>query len=441
MINPADLGIQIPSVLVPAPHVDLRKWAVIACDQYTSDPAYWAEVRRYIGDSPSTLDLILPEVYLADPAVDSRIEEINQRMQTYLREKVLVPLAPGLILVDRRTPHVPSRKGLLLAIDLEKYDYQPGAKSLIRPTEETIAQRLPPRIKIRAGGDLELPHIMLLLDDPDHSIIEPLFAQRTKLTPIYDFELMMNGGHLTGYHLQDLQLLAETFTALARLTAPATIAAKYGAEEKPFLFAVGDGNHSLATAKAYWEKLKTESTNPAALQVHPARYCLVEVVNLYDAGVVFHPIHRLLFNVNLDQFLRELENDYPCRVTIEPGSAPDQPVRPGTQRFQFWNGTTSGTVTIKGPPSNLVVASLQGFLDRYLRRHPETGIDYTHGTEATKKLAAQPGNLGLFLPPLPKQELFPTVIRDGALPRKTFSMGEAEEKRFYFEARRITVDK
>lgn len=439
MVNPADLGIQIPAVLVPAPHVDRHKWAVIACDQYTSDPAYWAEVRRYVGDSPSTLDLILPEVYLADPDVDTKIKAINRRMQTYLREKVLTPLAPGLILVDRRTPHVPSRKGLLLAIDLEKYDYRPGTKSLIRPTEETIAERLPPRIKIRAGAELELPHILLLLDDPGHTVIEPLFAQRARLTRIYDFDLMMNGGRLTGYHVTDPQLLAETFTALARLTVPAGTAAKGGAREESFLFAVGDGNHSLATAKAYWERVKAETADPAVLQHHPARYCLVEVVNLYDAGVVFHPIHRLLFNVNLDQFLQELQNGCPCRVTTTPGKAPVQPVAPETRGFRFWNGAASGTVTIEDTSSNLVIAVLQAFLDGYLRRHPETRIDYTHGTEATMKLAAQPGNLGLFLPPLPKQELFPTVMRDGALPRKTFSMGEAEEKRFYFEARRITL--
>ena len=439
MITPADLGIEIPAVLVPAPQVDRHKWAVIACDQYTSDPAYWAEVRRYVGTSPSTLDLILPEVYLTDPEVETRIKEINRRMQTYLQEKILVPLAPGLILVDRRTPHVPSRKGLLLAIDLEKYDYRPGSKSLIRPTEETIADRLPPRLKIRTGAALELPHILLLLDDPDRTVIEPLFAQKTKLTPIYDFELMMNGGHLTGYHLTDPQLLAETFAGLARLITPAATAAKYGAGEEPFLFAVGDGNHSLATAKAYWEKVKAETADPAALASHPARYCLVEVVNLYDEGVVFHPIHRLLFNVDPEEFLRELQSALPCRVTTAPGNGPVPPVPAGSRCFPFVSRTISGKITLDEAAGKLLVAAVQAFLDGYLRRHPATRIDYTHGTEATRKLAAQPGNLGLFLPPLPKEELFPTVVRDGALPRKTFSMGEAEEKRFYFEARRITL--
>jgi hypothetical protein len=385
------------------------------------------------------LDLILPEVYLADPEVDTKIKAINDRMERYLKEKILVPLTPGLILLDRQTPHVSSRKGVLFAIDLEKYDYRPGTKSLIRPTEETIAERLPPRIKIRSGGCLELPHIMLLLDDPACSVMEPLFAQQAKFPPLYDFDLMMGGGHLTGYHLQDPMLLAEAFTALARLIDPETSSARYGTQEESFLFAVGDGNHSLATAKACWEQVKQQTADPAVLQHHPARYCLVEVVNLYDPGVVFHPIHRLLFNVDADRFFQELQNACPCRITTAVENELDQPIHPGIPGFQFWTGTTGGTVILEDPRSSLVVAELQAFIDDYLHRHPATKIDYIHGTETTKQLAAQPGNLGLFLPPLPKEELFPTVIRDGVLPRKTFSMGEAEEKRFYFEARKIVL--
>lgn len=438
MINPADLGIQIPAVLVPAAHIDLSKWAVIACDQYTSNPEYWAEVRRQIGDSPSTLDLILPEVYLDDPEVETKIQQINGRMQTFLAEKILVPLAPGLVLLDRRTAHVPSRKGLLLAVDLEKYDYKQGAKSLIRPTEETIADRLPPRIKIREGGILEVPHIMLLLDDPEQTVIEPLFQHIPDLPQLYDFELMMNGGHLTGYHVTAPALLNQICQALARLIEPEVTDTKYGAAEAPLLFAVGDGNHSLATAKAIWEKIKQQTADPNTLHDHPARYCLVEVVNLYDEGLIFHPIHRLLFNIDADQFFRELQRDLRCRI-INTGelNAPDNPE---VQYFHFCSATTSGTVVIDDPTSVLTVGTLQPFLDAYLRRHPESRIDYIHGDDNVRTLGQQPGNLGLLLPPLNKHDLFKTVIRDGALPRKTFSMGEADEKRFYFEARKIRRD-
>ncbi|HHW11723.1 MAG TPA: DUF1015 domain-containing protein [Firmicutes bacterium] len=437
MLNPADLGIQIPTVLVPAAHIDPTKWAVIACDQYTSNPEYWAEVRRQIGDSPSTFDLILPEVYLDDPEVDTKIQQINARMRTYLAEKILVPLEPGLILIDRRTAHVPSRKGLLLAVDLEKYDYRPGTKSLIRPTEETIADRLPPRIKIREGALLEVPHIMLLLDDPEQTVIEPLFAHTSDLPLLYDFDLMMNGGHLTGYHLTDPVLLNRTFQSLTRLITPEFTAARYGPDEAPLLFAVGDGNHSLATAKAIWEKLKQQITDPATLQDHPARFCLVEVVNLYDEGLIFHPIHRLLFNIDADQFFGELQSHLPCRITTD---RPEGPDNPETQYFHFCTATTTGMVILEQPGSVLTVGTLQPFLDAYLRRHPECRIDYIHGDETIKTLGRQPGNLGLILPPLNKHDLFKTVIRDGALPRKTFSMGEADEKRFYFEARKIRRD-
>ncbi|NLM37864.1 MAG: DUF1015 domain-containing protein [Firmicutes bacterium] len=433
MLDPAILGIKIPTVLVPAAHVDPTKWAVIACDQYTSNPEYWAEVKRQIGASPSTLDLILPEVYLNDPKVGAKIQQINERMRTYLAEKILVPLDPGLILIDRRTAHVPSRKGLLLAVDLEKYDYRPGSQSLIRPTEETIADRLPPRIKIREGALLEVPHIMLLLDDPEQTVIEPLFASTPDLPLLYDFDLMMNGGHLTGYHLTDPALLNKTFQALARLTAPEWTAARYGPDEAPLLFAVGDGNHSLATAKAIWERLK-QTASPALPPDHPARFCLVEAVNLYDEGLIFHPIHRLLFNVEADRFFAELQNQLRCRIITTGQAVPDHPE---TQYFHFCTATTAGTVMIENPTSVLTVGTLQPFLDAYLRRHPESRIDYIHGEENLIALGRQPGNLGLLLPPLNKHDLFKTIVHDGALPRKTFSLGEADEKRFYFEARQI----
>jgi hypothetical protein len=436
MVDFSELAVKIPSVLLPAAKFDPQKWSVIACDQYTSNRKYWEDVHNFIGDSPSTLDLILPEVYLEDPEVNRLIKKVNTNMISYLTKKILTPLEPGFILIDRQTPHVQSRKGLLLAVDLEKYDYRPGSKSLIRSTEETITDRLPPRIKIRQGGCLELPHIMLLLDDPGRSVIEPLFKHLLELPKIYDFDLMMNSGRLTGYHLKDPALEEQVFKALANLADPTINYEKYGVKDEVLLFAVGDGNHSLATAKAIWEEIKSKATDPYELEEHPARYCLVEVVNLYDEGLFFHPIHRVLFNVNTDLFFGQLQAHDHCQIKYSP--APSLEALPdNTQCFCFFTNTASGVVTINNPSSNLTVGSLQTFLDDFLQRNPQTKIDYVHGEQETKELGCRPGNIGFLLPSMDKQDLFKTVIIDGALPRKTFSMGEADEKRFYMEARKI----
>ena len=382
MVDFSELAVKIPSVLLPAAKFDPQKWSVIACDQYTSNRKYWEDVHNFIGDSPSTLDLILPEVYLEDPEVNRLIKKVNTNMISYLTKKILTPLEPGFILIDRQTPHVQSRKGLLLAVDLEKYDYRPGSKSLIRSTEETITDRLPPRIKIRQGGCLELPHIMLLLDDPGRSVIEPLFKHLLELPKIYDFDLMMNSGRLTGYHLKDPALEEQVFKALANLADPTINYEKYGVKDEVLLFAVGDGNHSLATAKAIWEEIKSKATDPSELEEHPARYCLVEVVNLYDEGLFFQPIHRVLFNVNTDLFFGQLQAHDHCQIKYSP--APSLEALPdNTQCFCFFTNTASGVVTINNPSSNLTVGSLQTFLDDFLQRNPQTKIDYVHGEQET----------------------------------------------------------
>ncbi len=435
MVKQTEFPVQPPVVLLPSPGIDWQKWAVIACDQYTSNREYWEKVRRFVGDHPSTLNLILPEVYLEDPDVEERLQRIKATMDDYLQTKVLTPLAPGYILIDRQTPHVRSRKGLLAAIDLEQYDWRPGAKSLIRSTEETIASRLPARIKIRQGGALELPHILLLLDDPGQTVIEPLFQQREKLPKVYDFDLMMQSGHLTGYHLTNPELIRQLNQALANLAAPAACAQKYGIEGETLLLAVGDGNHSLATAKACWEEIKKKAANPAEIASHPARFCMVEIINLYDEGLTFHPIHRVLFKVDPADFFAALQAYYYCR--IEDAPAPSAPIPPGTHAFSFVTNAAAGRVLIHNPGSNLVVGSLQKFVDHYLAGHPEAKIDYVHGDREAETLGRQPGNIGLLLPAMDKHELFKTVILDGALPRKTFSLGEADEKRFYLEARKI----
>lgn len=439
MIDFPNLAVKIPSVLLPNYQINLQKWSVIACDQYTSNRKYWDEVEKYVGKNPSTLDFILPEIYLTDPNVEARITQIKENMLNYLAKGVLNPLDPGFILIDRQTPNVQSRKGLLLAVDLEKYDYHKGSKSLIRSTEETITDRLPPRIKIRHGGHLELPHIMLLLDDPEQTVIEPLFNQLNGLPKLYDFDLMMNSGHLTGYHIKDQNLLGQIQKALANLADPKVIYQKYGVKDETLLFAVGDGNHSLATAKAIWETIKSKSKDPQQLLNHPARYALVEVVNLYDQGLLFHPIHRVLFNVNPDLFFSELQAYYDFQV--DESSTPWlHDISDQAQCFSFFTENSSGIVSINNPRTHLTVGSLQLFLDAFLCKYPQTKIDYIHGDQETVELGTKPGNIGLLLPTMDKHDLFKTVIKDGALPRKTFSMGEADEKRFYMETRKIVLD-
>lgn len=436
MVKQTSFTVKPPVVLLPSADINWQKWSVIACDQYTSNRKYWEEVHRFVGEQPSTLNLILPEVYLEDPDVEIRLKQIKSTMTDYLQTKLLTPLAPGYILIDRQTPQVSSRKGLLAVIDLEQFDYRSGAKSIIRSTEETIAKRLPPRIKIRQGAVLELPHILLLLDDPEQTVIEPLFQQKAELQKIYDFDLMMKGGHLTGYHLTSPALSKQINQALTNLAAPTVGYQKYGIQDDPLLLAVGDGNHSLATAKACWEDVKSKTANQAALSTHPARYCLVEIINLYDEGLSFHPIHRILFNTNPADFFNSLQTYYDCRVEYAPAPAAET-LPEGTERFSFVTPAASGTVTINNPRSNLVVGSLQIFLDHFLANHSGTNIDYVHGDREAEALGRQPGNIGLLLPALNKHEFFKTVILDGALPRKTFSLGEADEKRFYLEARKI----
>jgi hypothetical protein len=442
----SDLGIQIPQVYLPKPGPDLSKWAVIACDQFTSQPEYWREVERIVGNAPSTLHLTFPEVYLEEPGGEERIRTIQGTMRKYMDEGILQP-HEGLVYVER-TVGGKTRKGMVLAFDLEAYDYTKGSSSLIRATEGTIVDRLPPRIKIREGALLELPHILVLIDDPDRTVIEPVQAAKSKLKKLYDFELMLDSGHLAGYAVHQ-ELEDKVVEALRGLAQPATFAAKYGiGKDQPvLLFAMGDGNHSLATAKAIWEKIK-----PQAGMDHPARYALVEIENVHDEGLEFEPIHRVLFGLQKDLFA-ELEKTFGKNFTYQPVAGAREMVaavdaaRGQKQAIGLVGGGKAGAgsprpsfglIEIAHPSSNLPVGTLQPFLDAFLKEGGAEKIDYVHGEEVTVKLGSQPGNAGFYLPGMSKSDLFKTVILDGALPRKTFSMGEAREKRFYMEARRIS---
>jgi hypothetical protein len=446
-MNFAGLGLQLPSLLLPRPGTDLTKWAVVACDQYTSQPDYWARVDALVGDAPSTLRLILPEVYLGAADEARRIQAIQATMRRYLAEKVLAAQPPGLMRVERETARGRTRRGLIVALDLEHYDFTPGAKTLIRPTEGTILERLPPRIRVREGAPLELPHVMVLIDDPERTVIEPLFAE--PLESLYEFPLMLDSGRVRGARIEHPMLIQWVVEQLARLAEPMAFNARYGVSDEPvLLYAMGDGNHSFASAKIIWENLKRAAPNPAAVMNHPARHALVELVNLHDEGLEFEAIHRMAFGVDLDRAL-----DAMATYFVAQGSAlgvldcPSWPAarqvwldhqQPGRHVIAFASESRCGILIIDRPRLTLPVASLQAFLDQALPDWPGARLDYIHGEDTLERLGRQPGNIGFYLPALDKRDLFRTIIRDGVLPRKTFSMGEADEKRFYLECRRIT---
>ena len=433
-----DIGIQIPQIYLPKNGIDLTKWAVIACDQFTSQPEYWQEVEALVGDEPSTYHLVLPEVYLEKPGEEARIKSIQGKMRDYLQNNILEP-REGLIYVERNVDGK-VRRGLMLCLDLEQYDFTKGSTSLIRATEGTIIERLPPRMKIRSGAALELPHILVLIDDPERSVIEPLEKAKTRLEKVYDFDLMLGSGHLTGYAVSKV-LEEQVVASLRRLADPEVFAAKYGISQKQpvLLYAMGDGNHSFATAKAVWERIK-----PQVGLHHPARYALIELENVHDKGLEFEPIHRLLFNLKKDIFA-SLKAYFGADVTYTPIASAGKMVKAvddgkGARQIigLVGGGKKFGLLEIDHPSSNLPLGTLQVFLDQFTKDNGADRIDYIHGGEILCRLGAQPGNAGFYVPGMAKSDLFKTVILDGALPRKTFSMGEAREKRFYMEARKIS---
>lgn len=431
-----DIGVQIPTIYLPAKNVDPHKWAVIACDQYTSEPEYWNKVEQIVGNAPSTYRLTLPEIYLEDPREPEMIKAIQKNMAEVLQNGTLTP-HDGMILV-RRTVDGKTRTGLMMALDLEKYDFNKGSTSLIRATEGTIIERLPPRIKIREGAPLEFPHILVLIDDPERTVIEPVSGAVKTGDKLYDFALMANSGHLEGYRVGE-SLENGVISALRKLADPEVFSAKYNLAGKPvLLFAMGDGNHSLATAKAIWEK------NKAAVGMdHPSRYALVEVENVHDHALEFEPIHRVVFGTKKD-FQQELSAFFGGQTQTTSVATAQEMIDTvnssgeGNQLVGLVQGEKFSVVKFLSPTTNLPVGTLQQFIDTYMKSGGAEKLDYVHGADVTIRLGGQPGNVGLFLPGMHKSDLFKTVILDGALPRKTFSMGEAHEKRFYMESRRIS---
>jgi hypothetical protein len=438
MRNYPNIGIQTPDFLLPKPGVDLTRWAVIACDQFTSQPEYWQNVEELVGTVPSTFNLTLPEVYLGKPEGTARIQTTQMAMRSYLDQGILIS-HEGMVYVER-TINGLTRHGLIIALDLEKYNYNQGSQSLIRATEGTILDRLPPRIKIREGALLELPHILVLIDDPEQTVIEPLSASTAELSKLYDFDLMLGSGHLRGFLVDRPELEQKIIRSLEHLADPNTFARKYGVSEDQgvLLFAMGDGNHSLATAKAIWEKIKTQVGMD-----HPARYALVEIENVHDSGLHFEPIHRVLFGVQGD-LIADMRRHFGNTFRFQEDLSQEEMVKivdhyqGEGQAIGFISPEKCGVIYITQPTSNLPVGTLQLFLDDYLKINSAVKIDYVHGEEVVTDLGSQPGNAGFYVPSMNKSDLFKTVILDGALPRKTFSMGEAKEKRFYMESRKIS---
>ena len=389
-LHPADL-------LLPKDR--FASWAVIACDQYTSDKAYWEDVKKTVGKDPSTLHLVLPEIYLEETT--QRVPEINATMQKYLEEDVFQTLPQSMVYIERAITGGKIRKGILGAVDLTEYDYAPGSTSLIRATEKTVLERIPPRVQIRKDAPLEFPHILLFIDDPTDSVIGAAAGKKSELPKLYDFELMKQGGHIAGYQLGE-EIQAAVNEKLSALV-------KGG-----LLFAVGDGNHSLATAKECYNLSGTEK----------ARYALVEVVNIHDPVIEFEPIYRVLFGTTTETVVNYLKE----KNAKASGEA--------KHVYQVVDSNGESTLSLTAD-AKLPVGTLQMYLDDFLKENPEVSIDYIHGIDATRQLCQKENTVGFLFDGMEKNELFDAVIQDGSLPRKTFSMGHADDKRFYLEGRKI----
>lgn len=393
--------------LLPRPGVDMTLWPVIACDQFTAQPEYWAKADAMVGDAPSALRLILPEAYLG-AGDDIRIAAANAAMRDYIENGVLAPAVSGMVLVERATGGG-VRLGLVAVVDLERYDFEPGAKAAIRPTEGTVRERIPPRLRIRQNAALELSHVLLLLDDPQKTVIEPLYQAKSALKMLYDTDLMLSGGHIRGWAVPEGEWTDRVFTALTAL--------RDALPDDAPLLAVGDGNHSLATARSHWLAVRQGLTD-AARANHPARFAMVEIENLHSDALAFAPIHRFVFGCSVCQILEMLPSAAPCQ------ERPDAVLADKEREIP---------IRFERPLHPLPVGTVQALLDR----QPGISLDYIHGEDAVHELACNGHGTGILLPAMDKSLLFPAIAQGGVLPRKTFSMGEAHEKRYYMEARCI----
>ncbi len=389
-----------PKILLPIDSINKEKWAVIACDQFTSEPEYWDKLKVYVDNVPSTFHLILPEAYL-DDEIKHKIDRVNYNMDLYLKN-MMFEEHESFILVDRQTPYVDRRLGLVIAIDLDDYEYEPGKKGKIAATEKTVPERIPPRVRIREQAPIELPHVLVLVDDQGQDIIKNLYNNRKNFKKLYDFKLNMNGGYIKGYEIKNTKPIIEAIESLPN----------------DLNLIVGDGNHSLASAKVCWENIK-KNLDEDAKKTHPARYALVELISLYDEGLTFEPIHRVLFNVDMS-ILQMLENKLSGAGKLE----------------VFFNNQVYNLSVPENP--FLAIKQIQELLDQYLERNKFVEIDFVHGIDSLKKIVKNNHDcLGITMPALERDKLLPYIRENGVLPRKSFSLGEAEEKRYYLEGKKI----
>ena len=428
------LGLLVPEILLPREDIDLSRWAVIACDQHTSNRDYWRQVAHTTANSPSTLDLVFPEVYLEDDDAGERVIKICRRMEHYLAEGLLEPHGPLAVFTERFTGSKRPRRGLVLAVDLERYAYKPGSRTLIRATEETILSRLPVRERIRHGAPVELPHVMLLLDDPDDTVFGALEARRDTLRPLYETELMLGGGRIRGYAVETEEALETIASPLETLADPVQLSCRYGTDDE-LLLAVGDGNHSLAAAKGVWEKEKAAGADPVT---HPGRYALVEIVNLYDPALTIEPIHRVFFGADpasATSAFRALAGDSWHEVADLEAALGE--IAESADGFCLLTPDGAAAFSVGGDDTALPQERIEAEIERLRSGKEGLTVDYIHGTAELERIVSTEGGIGIVMPGLERELLFPRVVTSGPLPRKMFSMGESFEKRYYLEARRI----
>ena len=427
-----ELGVQIPKILLPK-NLDIKTWSTIACDQYTQDKSYWSQVYSIVGSNPSTVKITFPEVYLGEPGREERIQNIKNEMQSYIKQGIFAPPQEECVYLERKTKYGRVRHGLVVAVDLDAYEWKPFSKSLIRATEATIVERIPPRMEIRKEAIIETPHIMLLVNDPKHILVEGLGNRVNKKKPLYQGELMMNSGSIKGWAVSD-----ESDIEYFRLSLQKLAEANMEKDGSIFLFAVGDGNHSLATAKATWEDYKK---NHPGVKNCSMKYALIEIVNIYDTGLTFEPIHRVLFNIDSEGLIDFIGNS--LGGTIEYlNNYNDLKSRIDNSKsnlgFIFEKDGKTQFVFMKTDIKELPISQLQPAIDQFLTACNKKGsIDFIHGADELLRLGSQKGNTAIYLPPIDKDSFFATINKKGPLPRKSFSMGEADEKRFYLECRQI----
>lgn len=433
-----DFGIHIPSVLLPK-NVDLQTWSVIACDQYTQDSNYWNNVEKNVGKNPSTLNLILPEIYLSSPNKGEKITKIQNAMKNYLNDNIFQEERNCFIYLERKTAFNRTRKGFIALIDLETYEWKPFSKANIRATEATIIERIPPRMEIRKGAALELPHIMLLVNDKEDSLMNCAKNLCENKLPLYNGKLMQNGGEITGFALEsqdEIEQITKVFNKIALENKKE--------DDSTFLFAVGDGNHSLATAKAVWDEhkknLEQNNTPKNEIENSPIRFALIEIVNIYDKGLTFEPIHRVIFNAQNEELITFISKKIDGKITqINSSEELKNSVKNSSSDFGFTfvKNNEQKYFLLQTKIQELAVSKFQPILDDFLQNSSNIQIDYIHGENEVIELGKKNDTLGVLLPSIEKSSFFETINKTGPLPRKSFSMGEADEKRFYLECRKL----